>query len=179
MSRSALTELTNPSVRGRLTRRDFVKRGIGLGLSLPTLAAASRRRSVAHAAPAELNVIGWGGQYGDAIDKWVNKPFEAATRVKVVMQYQAVASQSLAKLHAEKARPSVDVWLTADALALQLAKTGAVEELTLEKVPNLQYIAPKFVQKYQGKTYAAAIHVSPFTIMVDNTRIKSLMPDYK
>lgn len=172
-------DLVQRYVRGRLSRRQFILRGLELGLSLTALDAIIGA-SDAHAGPrpTEFNVIGWGGAYKDALDRYVNRPFEAANGIKVLFQAQALASASLAKIQAEKARPTVDVWLTTTALPLLLAKAGALQELTVDKVTNLKDIYPLAVQNYQGKAYGVGIHLQVNTIVVDNQRIRSLIPDY-
>lgn len=180
MSESHVDRLVHQYVRGSLSRRQFIVRGLKLGLSLTALDAFLNRSrlSAGSAGPKEFSVIGWGGAYKDALDKYVNRPFEAANGVKVLVQTQALASASLAKLQAEKARPTVDVWLTTTALPLLLAKAGGLQELTVDKVPNLKDIAPIAVQSYQGKVYGVGIHLQVYTIVVDNQRIKSLIPNY-
>jgi spermidine/putrescine-binding protein len=126
----------------------------------------------------ELSVLGWGGLYGDALAKWVNQPFQDAHGVNIVFQEQRYASESLAKIQAEQSAPTIDVWLTTAALPLQLAKAGALDELTADQVPNVSDEFPFAVQTYQGAAYGAGIHVGSQCIMVDNKRIRSFIPDY-
>jgi hypothetical protein len=45
-------------------------------------------------------------------------------------------------------------------------------------VPNITTIIPQALQNFEGKTYGAGIHLGVRTITVDNTRIKSFIPDY-
>ena len=177
MSKGEVAGLVDRYVRGKLSRRQFFLRGLALGFSLSSLAAILGTVDEA-AAGAGLSVVGWGGAYQDALAKWVNTPFEAANGIKVIFQGQANAAQSLAKIEVEKAKPSVDVWLTTTALPLLLAKAGGLQELPMDKVPNLANIIPVAVQTYQGKAYGAGIHLQSNLIVVDNQRIKTLIPNY-
>jgi putative spermidine/putrescine transport system substrate-binding protein len=147
---------------------------VGTTQSVGTTTAAAS----SPAAAADLNVIAWGGSYGDALKKYVSTPFEAAHGDKVLVQEQSQASASLAKVQAEIAAPTVDIWLTTGALPLQLAKQNGLSELTPDKIPNLADVIPALNQTFQGKIYGAGIHLSVRTITVDKSRIKSVMPDY-
>jgi putative spermidine/putrescine transport system substrate-binding protein len=177
MLRTELATLLNQCRRGRLSRRQFFLRGLQLGCSLSALAVLLDYGHDASAA-GELNVLGWGGLYQDALTKWVSGPFESANHVKVNFQGQGFAAQSLAKIQAERAKPTIDVWLTTTAIPLVLAKAGVLQELTLDKVPNLANIVPPAIQKYKGKSYAAGIHLNATLIVVDRQRIKSLISNY-
>jgi putative spermidine/putrescine transport system substrate-binding protein len=165
-------------VRGDLTRREFLLRGLAIGASLGSLAALLDAAGAPAAAAGDVNVLGWGGSYQDAIAKWVTTPFQTSTGLKVNFQGQGFAAQSLARIEAEKAKPTLDIWLTTTALPLRLAKEGLLQELTVEKVPNLAGIAPVALQKYESKIYAAGIHLNVNLIIVDNQRIRSLIPNY-
>jgi putative spermidine/putrescine transport system substrate-binding protein len=158
------------------SRRELLLRASALGVALVGLDAV--RGAPAASAATDLSVLGWGGAYQDALAKWVNAPFRSATGAKVAFQAQGKAAQSLAKIQTEKANPTVDVWLTTAALPLLLAKSGGLEELTVEKIPNLANVAPVAVQKYQGKVYAAGIHLQANLLIVDRERIKTFIPNY-
>src|SRR5262249_54476209 len=132
----------------------------------------------ASAPTPDLSVLAWGGSYGDALRKFISDPFAQAHGDKVLVQEQAVAEQSAAKLKAEVGQPTIDVWLTTSSLPSDLAKLGGLWELTPDKIPNLADIVPATNQMYQGKVYAAGIHLNTKTITVDSARIKTLIPDY-
>lgn len=178
MREKDITSLVDKCLRGHLSRREFFLRGMALGCSLTSLAILIDSTRERAAAANELSVLGWGGSYQDALTKWVTSPFETANHVKINFQGQGFAAQSLAKIEAERAKPTVDVWLTTTAIPLQLAKAGLLEELGVNNVPNIANIVPVAVQKYQGKSYAAGIHLNANLIMVDNQRIKTLIPTY-
>lgn len=144
------------------------------------VACASGSGPATTQAPAvtEFNIIGWGGPYGDALTKWVSEQFESAHNVTVLLQEQAVAADSLAKLQAEQADPTIDVWLTTGALPLLLAQSGGLEELSEDLVPNLADLFPVSVQRFEDKAYGAGIHLGAELIIVDRDRIKDFIPDY-
>src|SRR5215471_3437888 len=103
---------------GQVSRRQFMRRGLALGLSLSSISgllAACGQLPIPGAGPApasDLSVLAWGGSYGDALRKFISDPFAQAHGDKVLVQEQAVAEQSLAKLKAEVGQPTIDVWLT-------------------------------------------------------------------
>jgi spermidine/putrescine-binding protein len=194
MSDQDVDRLVRGYVSGQLSRRQFIRRGLGFGLSLgalgailqacggqqPTAASQQPAPSAQPTAPKpkELVVLGWGAAYGDSLKKYVSDPFEAETGIKVLFQTQPDAASSLAKLQAEQASPTVDVWLASGALPLLLARRGGLTELSAAKVPNITTIIPQALQNFEGKTYGAGIHLGVRTITVDNTRIRSFIPDY-
>lgn len=178
MARNEMVYLLNKHARGELSRREFFLRGLACGFSLSSLAMVLGAGGEVAAAGGQLNVLGWGGSYQDALARWVNMPFEAATGAKVVFQAQSYASQSLARIQVEKTKPTLDVWLTTAAFPLLLAKAGQLQELTKDKVPNLANIVPVAVQTYQGRAYGAGIHMNVNLLVVDNQRIKTLIPNY-
>jgi putative spermidine/putrescine transport system substrate-binding protein len=198
MSAREVDRLTVQFVRGEMSRRTFIRRLLALGISLTSISAilaacgqaasstqpttpgagASSPTSTSGPTVSELNMIGWGGLFGDSLKQWVIDPFEAEHNVTVLLQEQAFASESLAKLQAEQANPTVDVWLTTGALPRQLAAGGGARELTPENVPNLADIFPFALQSLNGKVYGAGIHLGALLIAVDNQRIKEFIPDY-
>jgi putative spermidine/putrescine transport system substrate-binding protein len=193
-----IDRLAHDYVAGGLSRRQFIKSALALGVSLTSISAflaacanasptaAPSAGNVATLTPstptptaaADLNVVAWGGGYGKALKQYVSTPFEAAHGDKVLVQEQSQASASLAKLQAEIPSPTIDVWLTTGALPLQLAQQNGLNELTPDKIANLADVIPALNQTYQGKIYGAGIHLSVRTITVDKSRIKSVMPDY-
>jgi spermidine/putrescine-binding protein len=173
MSEGEIAGLLERHARG-VSRREFFLRGLACGLSLGSLAVMLRTGEAA----SQLNVLGWGGSYQDSLARWVNAPFQSATGAKVLFQAQSYASQSLARITAETAKPTLDIWMTTAAFPLLLAKAGALQELAKDKVPNLADIVPVAVQTYQGKAYGAGIHVNVNLLIVDNQRIKTLIPNY-
>jgi spermidine/putrescine-binding protein len=178
MAEYDVASLLDQRVQGKISRREFFLRGLALGVSLTSLATLLDAAGTPADAAGDLNVLGWGGSYQDALVKWVNTPFEAANKLKVSFQAQGFAAQSLAKIEAENAKPTIDIWLTTTALPLRLAKEGLLQELTTDKIPNLVDIVPLAIQRYEGKAYAAGIHLNANLIIVDNKRIKTLIPNY-
>lgn len=203
MSSRDVEALTEQFQLGAISRRQFVTRGLALGVSLGSLSlilqacagaaapssvpassgtapgavAPSAAQSAAAVVP-DLSVLAWGGSYGDALKKYVSDPFEQSHGDKVLMQEQSIAEQSRAKLVAEKDDPTIDIWLTTGALPTLLAKSGGLEELTADQIPNLPDVIPQTLATHEGKTYGAGIHLGVKTISVDSDRIRKLIPDY-
>ena len=169
MPKSELAILLDQCVRGELSRRQFFLRGMALGCTLASLAILIDAARDSAAAANELSArVGW-FLSGWARAKWVTNPFEKASNANISFQKQGFASQSLAKIQAEKAKPTVDVWLTATAIPLLLAKVGLLEELDVSKVPNIANIVPNAVGSCQGQS-VAGIHLNANLIIVDNQR---------
>lgn len=179
MSEEYVNHLIRGYVAGTLSRRQFIVRGLALGLSLASVSAIlAACAGGASPKATELSVIAWGGGYGDALRQFVSGPYETERGTKVLVQEQSQAAQSIAKLQAEISNPTIDVWLTTGALPLQLAKAGGLLELTPQNVPNLPDIIPALNQTLGEKVYGAGIHLAVRTITVDRDRIKDLIPDF-
>jgi spermidine/putrescine-binding protein len=208
VSERSLDVLVEDYVGGGISRRQFIKGGLALGVSLssltailaacassagsaapsatsggaasaaPSVAAPSVAASAAAGPASDLSVIAWGGGYGKALKQYVSTPFEQAHSDKVLIQEQSQAENSRTKLQAEMSSPTIDVWLTTGALPLEFARLGGLLELTPAEVPNLADVIPALNQTLDGKIYGAGIHLGVRTITVDNKRIKSVMPDY-
>lgn len=127
---------------------------------------------------SDINVIGWGGTYGDALAKYIGDPFAADTGISMVLQEQATAADSLAKLQAEIKSPTTDIWLTTGALPYLMAKQGGLQELDPSIVTNLADLFPSTVLKVDGKVYAVPVHLGAELIIVDRDRIKQFVPNY-
>src|SRR3954471_11499557 len=151
MDAQHVSELVDELSSGRLSRREFVTRALAAGLSLSALggmlATSARGGLATAAADKSLSVLDWGGPYADALNKYAGDPFSARTGAKLKFTEQARASDSLAKIQAQKKNPSVDIWLTTGALPLLLAKSGGLAELNPKTIPNLPNILPVALQK--------------------------------
>src|SRR4249919_1400473 len=93
-----LDELMGAYAGGQVSRRQFMQRGLALGLSLTSISGLLTACSqipipgTSGAAPApDLSVLAWGGSYGDALRKFISDPFAQAHGNKVLVQEQAVA----------------------------------------------------------------------------------------
>jgi spermidine/putrescine-binding protein len=181
MSDREMGNLIEDYVSGRMSRGQLIMRGLALGISLTSLdaiLASSAAASEGVIDASTLNIIAWGGGYGDSLKKYVNDPFAKRYGTKIRVQEQSQAALSLPKLLARKGHPAVDVWLTTGALPYLLAKAGGLRSLTPTNVPNLRNIIPSALATYNRKTYGAGIHLSPATVVVDRSRIRSLIPNY-
>lgn len=109
-----------------------------------TLAAHARDRLV---------IANWGGVFGESLDKNVLDSFKKEFNVDVVIHKQAAASDTLAKLKAEKDKPTIDIYFATWGGATTVAREGMAEELTAKDIPELANLFPKLVGKYDGRAY--------------------------
>jgi putative spermidine/putrescine transport system substrate-binding protein len=117
------------------------------------LAAAAVLAVGAHPAAAKdkLVVAVWGGVWGDSMDKNVFKPFAAANDVEIVVHSQRSAADTMTKIIAEKAKPTIDVYLTIPGSAYAVAKEGAAETMTPADVPELANFPKSMLGTMDGK----------------------------
>src|SRR5579862_5693958 len=90
---------------GRLSRDQLLRRGLALGLSLSSLGgvlAASANAKISSSKKVSLTVLDWGPPYSSALQKYVVTPFDSANGTSVTFEEQAKASDSLAKIQAQK-----------------------------------------------------------------------------
>jgi putative spermidine/putrescine transport system substrate-binding protein len=127
-----------------LTRRRLLQTGAGAGLMLtgaPRLAAAEDR---------PLNVTAYGGVWETTVRNCFVAPFEAKTRTKATVSLGSPA-QWLAQVQASPATPPLDVLIMTPDLAITAARSGLVQDFTVEKIPNLARIPHEFTDACLGK----------------------------
>ncbi|MFC7066769.1 hypothetical protein [Brucella rhizosphaerae] len=119
-----------------ITRRNLLGSGAMLGLGL----AASGLPRIANAQAAkEITVTAFGGIWEEAVRKCFVAPFEARTGAKANVSLGG-PPQWLAQVEASPAKPPVDVLIMTPDLALTAARSGLVDDFTVEKLPNLAKI---------------------------------------
>ncbi|SME98013.1 spermidine/putrescine transport system substrate-binding protein [Tistlia consotensis] len=142
------------------TRRDFMRTAAGIaagaavgGLALPAVVRAEDKIE------GELLVETFGGEYSDAVQKYVVAPFEAKYPVKVKLANFGSSSEQLAKIQAGNAR--VDVSWFGDSRVYLAIKSSAILPLRLENIPNFGQQHEKFqhpaYEVGDGRNYSSAM----------------------
>ncbi len=117
-----------------------------VGLTLP---AQARDRLV---------IATWGGPWEESLNKHVLNSFKKEYDVEVVIHRQTSASDTLAKLVAEKNNPTIDIYFGVWGGMMALVKQGIAVEITQKDVPDLVNLSPNLVGKQEGKVYLCGIH---------------------
>jgi spermidine/putrescine transport system substrate-binding protein len=137
--------------RGGITRRQFVERALVMGLSasaVGTLAGAcGTKEPVSTGAsvppmdetkPSEITLFNW----SDYLDPSIKKDFKKATGVAVREVFYASNEEVLTKLKA--GAKGYDVAVPSDYMVHILIKSGLVEPLDLNFLPNYQFAGAEF-----------------------------------
>ena len=136
-----------------INRRKFIKTASALAAG--TMLAPSIVRSQSK----ELVVDSFGGAYGDAVNEYIVKPFEAKTGIKVRLNAFGNNAEQLAKLKAGNSR--VDVSSLGGGEIYVAIKGGALLPIRTGNVPNFAQQHPKFknpdYEVGDGNNYSAAL----------------------
>lgn len=151
--------------QGRLSRQQFLRRGLGLGLSLPALGfvlsacgagtETSSGDEAVRKAPEKLTgplaFVNWA--------EWIGpgelKGFRRKTKVEVKQSFFTNNEELLAKLRAS--RGSYDVAVPGTNAVEILRKTDGLEKLNLEWLPSTKSILPRFVKQAADPQGAYAV----------------------
>ncbi|MBI1775843.1 MAG: extracellular solute-binding protein [Proteobacteria bacterium] len=119
----------------RIARRTFLKASAALAgmLAAPRLAFAQLR---------QLSIMINAGQYQDTLTRLVIEPFQKKFNAKVLVT-PGSSVEMLAKLRAEKASPSVDLVVIAEAVAVTGRAEGIFEKMDRAKIANMKDVDPK------------------------------------
>jgi spermidine/putrescine transport system substrate-binding protein len=151
--RRELDRLVEELARGRLSRREFLKRGAALGFSLAFLGGiTSLFQARAYTLPppedlleavrregSRLNVYNW----SDYIDEGRVEEFESLFGVKVIYDTYESNDEMKAKIQAGGSGYDV-VYPTNDTLE-GMIYLGLLQELNHDWIPNMVYLLPQFV----------------------------------
>ncbi len=146
-----LVGLCHEMRRGGITRRQFVERALLLGLSataVGTLAGACAGKETSSATttlplmdetkPAEITAYGW----TDYLNPVIKKDFRKATGIEVNEVYMASNEEMLAKI--EGGATGYDVIVASDYMVTIMLKSGLLEPLDMDYLPNFQYVGDEF-----------------------------------
>jgi putative spermidine/putrescine transport system substrate-binding protein len=136
-----------------VNRRDVLKgigavalAGMGTRLGVPGIASAQAQKRFDN---ETLRVQFWAGPEGQTIQSNVVEPFMKKTGAKVAVT-EGVTSLSMAKMRAEKANPSISVYLIDDFGVAPAGREGLLEPLDLSRIPNAVNVDPKFFIEGKG-----------------------------
>jgi putative spermidine/putrescine transport system substrate-binding protein len=142
-----------------MQRRDVLKTFGGMiaagtagAMSAPRALRAQRRFD-----GETLRAQFWAGPEGQTIQTHVVEPFMKRTGAKVVVT-EGVTSLSLAKMRAEKAKPSNTIYLIDDFGVAPAGREGLLEPLDLAMLPNAVDVDPKFFIEGRGIGFFTGIN---------------------
>lgn len=119
-----------------------------------------------------LVIATWGGMWGDSLTKNVLDPFKKEHGVEVAIHRQTSASDTLAKLRAEKDKPTIDIYFATWGGATAMTMEGLALEITEKDVPELVNISPNLVGKYDGNVHWLGIHPMSIGLSVRRDLVK-------
>jgi spermidine/putrescine transport system substrate-binding protein len=153
-----LVGLCRAAARGQITRRQFIERALLLGLSAGAVgalagacgdegatetAATPQLPAMDETRPEEITLYNW----VDYMDPDIRKDFEKAEGIKVNESHFASNEELLSKLRAGAS--GYDVMVPSDYMLSIMVKSGLVQPLDMDYLPNFQYAmeslkAPEF-----------------------------------
>ncbi len=129
-----------------LNRRRFLQTGTaGAGLMLAGSPGLLRAQ-----AGQVLNVTAYGGVWETAVRECFVAPFETKTGARATVSLGAPA-QWLAQVEASPQSPPLDVLIMSPDLAIVAAQSGLMQDLTVNRIPNLAKIPQEFTDACLGK----------------------------
>jgi spermidine/putrescine transport system substrate-binding protein len=146
-----LVGLCKEAKRGGITRRQFVERALLMGLSasaVGALAGACGTKKTAtdtttmppmdETKPAEITLFNW----TDYLNPVIPKKFAKETGIKVKEAYFSSNEELLAKLKA--GATGYDLMVPSDYMVSIMIKSGLMEPLDMDYLPNFQYVGEPF-----------------------------------
>lgn len=150
LDRKELEGLTCELARGGISRRQFLARALALGLSASAIGSvlaacggeepetAATPPAMDTTKPAEFALYNW----ADYLAPSVKEAFEASTGIKVVETYFDDNEAMYAKLSAGAA--GFDAAITAPYMVSIMIKSGIIQPMNLDYVPNFKNVEPTF-----------------------------------
>jgi putative spermidine/putrescine transport system substrate-binding protein len=122
-----------------------------------TAGVAATQAQQSPAPKGTLTVAIWSGPPTLALQDFLSSFNKKYPDVPVKLLSQGGAGQTLARLRAEKARPTVDIFFSTESAAWFAASEGLSSPITDEKVPNLKAIKDDVLATglYEGKLHWA------------------------
>lgn len=163
--RRDLDGLVREVARGCITRRQFLERGLALGLSVSaigTVLSACGTGAVDETAtpavmdttvPDKLILFNW----ADYMPKSIFKSFQQKTGIKVEETYFEDNETLLAKL--KSGARGYDMTVAADYMVTTMIKTGLLQPLDMQYIPNFKnveerYSKPDYDNEEDGHKYS-------------------------
>ena len=145
-----LDGLVREVARGYITRRQFLERGLALGLSVSAIGAVLSACGTGTAdenatpaamdttAPDKMILFNW----ADYMPKSILKGFEQKTGIKVEESYFEDNETLLAKLKAGGS--GYDMTVTADYMVTTMIKSGLLVPLDMKYIPSFKNVDPRY-----------------------------------
>ncbi|HWK47625.1 MAG TPA: extracellular solute-binding protein [Stellaceae bacterium] len=128
-----------------LSRRSLIVSAAALPLLRPTSVLAQGQ---------SITILIWGTTW-QLVMKGIAEKFTAATGIAVNLMTQTTGGESLVKLQAMKADPTVDVWFTTSSVAERAVKDGDLfADLPTAQIPNLKNVYPDAIKPRWVGAYA-------------------------
>src|SRR5437879_1511074 len=105
-----------------------------------TAGVAAAQPQQSPAPKGTLTIAIWSGPPTTALQDFLSSFQKKYPDVSVKLLSQGGAGQTLARLRAEKARPTIDIFFSTESAAWFSANEGLSSPITEEKVPNLKNI---------------------------------------
>ena len=142
---------------------------LGAAASAPLIGARGAR-----AAEKSLTILIWGTTW-QAVMKGIAEEFTAATGIGIQVQTQTTSGESLVKLQAMKADPTIDVWFTTSSVAERAVKdTALFAEIPLAKLANA-----KDVDKDAQTAHWIAAYAYPLGIVYRPDMVKGTITGWE
>jgi len=133
-----------------------MKKWIAVVIAIVIIVAVAGWASSSYLMPKEkrsLTVAIWTGPPSMSIKDFIPKFQAKYPYIDIKIHYQGGAGETLAKLRAEKANPTIDIFFATESAALYSAMEGLSVPITEDKVPNLRNMKPEVLATgmYEGK----------------------------
>jgi spermidine/putrescine-binding protein len=139
---------------------------LGTAVSLPFVLTATRP---ALAADQSITILIWGTTW-QGVMKDIAASFTASTGIAVQVQTQTTSGESLVKLQAMKADPTVDVWFTTSSVAERAVKdTTLFADLPMAELGNTKDLDPSAMTPYWVAAYGYPLGIIYRPDMVTGT----------
>ena len=150
-SRGEVEKIVQAVAHGELTRRQFIERGLALGLSVTALGTVlgacgggeteATPTAMATTLPEEISLYNW----SDYMSPQCLKDFEAEYGVKVNETYYNSNEEMIAKLKA--GATGYDVIVPTDMYVTVMQKSGLLQPLDMDYIPNFKNVTDPLFQK--------------------------------
>ena len=129
-----------------MKRRDFLT----LCVAVVAIAIFGGWQQASAEKPDNIVVMTWGGLWGDATRKTINKTFEEETGIKVILDTGSGPTERITKLKVNLKDQIFDIITVHDGLFPLAVKQGVLEKLdrTSPRMPNLKDVYPEMIHDY-------------------------------
>jgi spermidine/putrescine-binding protein len=142
-----------------------------LTVGTPYFAAAQEKKAFDG---VTLRINGYGGDYSRILQEYVAKPLFEKTGLKVEYQNSTVAA-AVAKVIASRDNPPFDIIMVDSPNVPELTKSGLIEEVTRDEVPNISKLLPG-VREFGN--YGVPFLTNATVVLYNSKQIKEPIKSY-